>query len=455
MKAAIMPSAGALPVYGDFAEPTAGPGQQVVDLVAAGIHHVTRSVAAGRHYGSAGAYPLVPGLNAVARAADGHLVFTSSAPPPYGTFAERIASPDAMRFPLPDGASPEAVAAGINPGMASWLPLQARLAEAGKLATVLILGVTGLSGFLAAQNARLLGAGRVVGAGRSRPGLDRAAAAGAEPVPLTGDCAADAQALATVLDGDAPGLVLDFVWGSVAETAFAALARSGLGEDAADIKYVQIGALAGAEAAVPSAVLRSRKLTISGSGAGCSPGGRDQGSAPALHPAHRRRLGPGAVPHLPAVRRDVGLDRLGRIRPARGPGPRLSSIVPVVIDPVIDTVAWVKLEHGRILCARPRAKGVFYIPGGKREGAETDLQTLRREIAEELTVTLLPETVQHVCTYQAGQVRMSCYTAEYTGTLAPSSEIDELAWFCYADRSRVPPVDQLLFDDLNASGQLH
>ena len=122
---------------------------------------------------------------------------------------------------------------------------------------------------------------------------------------------------------------------------------------------------------------------------------------------------------------------------------------------MIDTVAWVRLEHGRILCARPRDKDIFYIPGGKREGAETDLQTLRREIAEELTVTLLPGTVRHVRTYEAGQVRMSCYTGEYAGTLAPSSEIDELAWFSYADRDRVPPVDQLLFDDLKASGKLH
>jgi hypothetical protein len=49
---------------------------------------------------------------------------------------------------------------------------------------------------------------------------------------------------------------------------------------------------------------------------------------------------------------------------------------------------------------------------------------------------------------------MSCYTGGYSGTLTPSSEIDELAWFCYADRPRVPPVDQLLFDDLQAAGQL-
>jgi 8-oxo-dGTP diphosphatase len=121
---------------------------------------------------------------------------------------------------------------------------------------------------------------------------------------------------------------------------------------------------------------------------------------------------------------------------------------------VIDTVAWVRVEAGAILCARSRGQDVFYIPGGKREGAETDLQTLQREIAEELSVVLLPETVRYVGTYDAGQVRMSCYTGDYRGTLAASSEIDELAWFCYADRRRVPPVDQLLFDDLQASGRL-
>jgi 8-oxo-dGTP diphosphatase len=121
---------------------------------------------------------------------------------------------------------------------------------------------------------------------------------------------------------------------------------------------------------------------------------------------------------------------------------------------VIDTVAWVRLEDGRILCARPHGKDVFYVPGGKREGAETDLQTLLREITEELTVVLLPDTVRHVGTYEADHVRMSCYTADYQGTLKPSSEIDELAWFSYADREQVPPVDQLLFDDLAASGHL-
>ncbi|MFD8594616.1 NUDIX domain-containing protein [Kitasatospora sp. NPDC059646] len=130
---------------------------------------------------------------------------------------------------------------------------------------------------------------------------------------------------------------------------------------------------------------------------------------------------------------------------------------------LIDTVAWVRLEGGRILCARPRGKNVFYIPGGKREGDETDLQTLTREIAEELTVAIRPDTVAHVGTYHAdvpghpagATVRMACYLADYTGTLAASSEIEDVEWFGYADRDRVPPVDQLLFDDLHRDGHLH
>ena len=148
----------------------------------------------------------------------------------------------------------------------------------------------------------------------------------------------------------------------------------------------------------------------------------------------------------------------GKVCPGHVPR-EWGKIVPVLIE----TVAWVHLENGRILCARPRGKDIFYVPGGKREGAESDLQALLREITEELTVTLLPETVRHLGTYEADQpgshpgaavVRMSCYTGGYCGTLAPSSEIEELAWYTYADRHRVPPVDQLLFDDLQAAGRL-
>ncbi|HEX4093707.1 MAG TPA: hypothetical protein VHZ33_33735 [Trebonia sp.] len=51
-------------------------------------------------------------------------------------------------------------------------------------------------------------------------------------------------------------------------------------------------------------------------------------------------------------------------------------------------------------------------------------------------------------------VRMTCYAADYRGTLVASSEIAALAWLGYADRDRVPPVDQIIFDHLHGRGEL-
>jgi NADPH:quinone reductase-like Zn-dependent oxidoreductase len=268
VKAAIVETAGSYPVYGDFAEPVVGPGRELVELVAAGIHPVVRSLAAGRHYGSTNAWPLIPGVDAVARAADGALVYTGYVEPPYGTIAERMAVPASMRLELPANADPVAVAAGLNPGLSSWMPLRNRLAEVHQLGTVLVLGVTGIAGALAVQNAFALGAARVVGVGRNPERLERAAANGAVTVPLSGDRGADAAAIVDALAGDAPGLVLDFVWGAPAEAAFAALGRGGLEEDTADVSYIEIGSLAGADASLPASLLRSRRIRISGSGAG-------------------------------------------------------------------------------------------------------------------------------------------------------------------------------------------
>jgi NADPH:quinone reductase-like Zn-dependent oxidoreductase len=268
MKAAVVRTADAAPEYGEFDEPLVREGRELVELVAAGIHPVVRSLAAGRHYGSTDAWPLIPGVDAVARTADGALIYTGFVEAPYGTLAERMAVPAAMRLPLPTGADPVQVAGGLNPGLASWMPLQARAAEIGTLGTVLVLGASGMAGVLAVANARVLGATRVIGAGRNPAGLARAAAAGATTVVLCGEREPDAASLASALAGTAPSLVLDFVWAAPAEATFLALGRHGLEEDPADIAYVQIGALAGPEASLPASLLRSRRMRISGSGAG-------------------------------------------------------------------------------------------------------------------------------------------------------------------------------------------
>lgn len=266
MKAAILRAPDSAPEYGDFAEPVVGAGKELVQLVAAGIHPLVRSLARGRHYGSTGTWPLIPGVDAVARNESGALIYTGYVEAPYGTMAERMAVP--VGLPLPAGADPVQIAGGLNPGLSSWMPLTARAAEVKNLGTVLVLGASGMAGVLAIQNALVLGATRVVGAGRSPQGLSRAGAAGATTVALRGDRDKDSAALVAALGDTTPSLVLDYIWAASAEACFAALQRHGLDEDTADISYVQIGAMAGPEAAVPASLLRSRHLRISGSGAG-------------------------------------------------------------------------------------------------------------------------------------------------------------------------------------------
>lgn len=129
---------------------------------------------------------------------------------------------------------------------------------------------------------------------------------------------------------------------------------------------------------------------------------------------------------------------------------------------VIDKVAWLLLADGMVLCARSRGKLLYYLPGGKREPGESDVETLVREIAEELAVDITAPTASHAGTFEARAdghdagvlVRMACYTAAYTGIPQASSEIADVRWLGYADRDQVAAVDQLIFDHLHAHGQL-
>ena len=268
MRAAVVTAPESPPVCADFPDPELPPGREALHLVGAGVHNVVRGVAAGRHYRSTNVYPLVPGIDAVARTGDGRLVYTGFAQAPWGTMAERMATPFALD--LPAGADPLEIAAGINPGTSGWVALADRREEVGALDTVLVLGATGMSGSMAVQAAFALGAERVVAAGRDPEALDRLQSLGATTVSLA-DTTPDAlaAALRTTLAGTTPTLVLDYLWGWVAEAAFAALGGAGMRDDSTHgIAYVQVGSLAGDHAALPAALLRSRRFRVTGSGIG-------------------------------------------------------------------------------------------------------------------------------------------------------------------------------------------
>jgi uncharacterized protein (TIGR00730 family) len=131
--------------------------------------------------------------------------------------------------------------------------------------------------------------------------------------------------------------------------------------------------------------------------------------------------------------------------------------------PVIDALAWVCVQSGRVLGVRSRHKEVFYIPGGKRNSGESDFGALAREIKEELSVRLLPETLTLVTVvnapahgYSAGTtVRMTCYCADHIGDLRPDSEIEEVAWLSWADRVLCAPAAQRVLDAVHVRGWIH
>ncbi|GAA1655275.1 zinc-binding alcohol dehydrogenase family protein [Nonomuraea maheshkhaliensis] len=267
MRAAVVNSADATPVCADFPAPEPQPGRPPLSLVGAGLHHVVRGMATGRHYRSGKRFPLVPGVDAVARTEDGRLVYTGLARSPWGTMAETMVTP--FEVDLPAGADPLAIAAGMNPASAGWMPLVAHRREAGELGTVLVLGATGMSGSLAVRAALALGAKQVVAAGRDREALERLSGLGAVTVPLADPAPGTATtALTATLAEAQPSLILDFVWGPVAEAVFTALSSVRPDDESAATSYVQIGSLAGTEATLPAALLRSRRIRITGSGMG-------------------------------------------------------------------------------------------------------------------------------------------------------------------------------------------
>jgi ADP-ribose pyrophosphatase YjhB (NUDIX family) len=122
----------------------------------------------------------------------------------------------------------------------------------------------------------------------------------------------------------------------------------------------------------------------------------------------------------------------------------------------IDKLAWIYIEDRKILSTRSRGKDTWYFPGGKRESGESDEEALTREIKEELSVDLIPESLQFFGKFEAQAhghtvgvtVVMTCYIANYEGELKPDAEIEELAWLTYADKDRSSAVDQIIFDYL-------
>lgn len=126
----------------------------------------------------------------------------------------------------------------------------------------------------------------------------------------------------------------------------------------------------------------------------------------------------------------------------------------------IDKLAWILIANKSVLMTRSYGKDQYYLPGGKRESGESDQQALIREIKEELSVDLLPNTLQLVETFQAQahgkpegvMVIMRCYQAQYHGELKANAEIEEFRWLTRKDKAVCSQAACLVLDYLAKKG---
>ncbi len=240
----------------------------MIAVRAAPITPLDRLCASGSSYFGCPAMPYVPGVQGVGEVEHdgggpipaGTMVwFATSAgmAPGDGSMAELAAVEAHVVVPLVRGTDPVLVAGLGLSAVAAWMALTWR----GGLAAgerVLVLGAGGVVGQSAIQLARLAGAGRVIAAARSERARERALRLGADAVvALSGSDRPDELAARLVEACAGPvDLVLDPLFGVPAAAALRTLGDHG--------RLVNLGSAAAETAALESAVIRSRSLSVLG-----------------------------------------------------------------------------------------------------------------------------------------------------------------------------------------------
>lgn len=102
---------------------------------------------------------------------------------------------------------------------------------------------------------------------------------------------------------------------------------------------------------------------------------------------------------------------------------------------IIDKVGAIILnDQGQMLVVKKTVPGrdTFIIPGGRREKGETDEETCRRELREELGVEITKldyfGMFEEPSAFENAPLKATIYRVNIAGNPAPQSEIVEMAW---------------------------
>ena len=271
----------------DMPEPRRAPGEALVRVRAAALNPVELHIWNGHFFDGPPRPPYVIGLEGVGvveegeRLAPGTRVRVEFVHPGYGRdgavaeYAVAPEAPDASNrasqasvAPIGDELDDTAAAALGVPVFTALMCLERAQRTGASLdgAHVLVTGATGAVGLVAVQLAKLMGAARVVAAGRDRERLERALSLGADATVELGDDLGAGELRDRFSEAAAGRLdvALDPLWGEPGRAAIEALTRDGV--------YVSFGQAASPVAQLSGIPLRNRRVTLVGhSGAWATP----------------------------------------------------------------------------------------------------------------------------------------------------------------------------------------
>ena len=268
MKAAVLSQYGTLPKYGEFADPIPNAGEQLLYLKAASIKNIDKIMAKGAHYDRFKLLPAVVGVDGVGVLEDGRRVYAGQSG---GFMAEKVAISNFRYILLPDNVNDITAAALPNPALSAWFSLSYRAAiQAGD--TVYINGATGVTGKIAIQLAKYLGAGKVIASGRNPEILETLSDLGADEIVSLAQSEDNIKTTIKKKLAQNPfDIVIDYTWGRPAELLLETLTGNDLHSAAHKTRFVSVGEMAGSAIQLSSATLRSAAIELYGVGGGSIP----------------------------------------------------------------------------------------------------------------------------------------------------------------------------------------
>ncbi|MEA4810520.1 NUDIX hydrolase [Macellibacteroides fermentans] len=132
----------------------------------------------------------------------------------------------------------------------------------------------------------------------------------------------------------------------------------------------------------------------------------------------------------------------------------------------LPTAGLVVVKGDKLLLAYSKNKKAWYLPGGKIDDGESSLETLQREIFEELNIVLNAEQLKYYCHITApayGEeppiiMEQDCFIYQLNEKIEPKNEIGEVRFFdikmYQSEPAQVPGV-LLVFDKLIKDKVLH